>query len=206
MRKASKYCSFAEIRMQSGIVAGEAAWDNPIIALRQSLERRMKMTMVALVKTLLRSLWGVCACLLIALAGCEEAALGPRVDATFVKETGERTAILRLEVAATPESRAMGLSKRAHPGVGRGVVLLYPGPNEHLVSNDQVLDPVDFVFVAPNGRIAGIVADVPMNDSQPRTVGAPSSAVLILAAGMARQLGISRGDMVLIQGALPKPT
>ena len=145
-------------------------------------------------------------CVALSVVGCDSAPTGPQVDLTFVKESGERTAILRVEVAATPEARAKGLSHRYHPGSNRGLLLMYPSPNEYLVSNEHVADPVDFAFVAPNGHLLGVISDVPAGDDTPRTIGASSSAIIILGAGIARQLGLSRGDMVMIQGQLPKVT
>ncbi len=138
--------------------------------------------------------------------GCDQGPPSQYVDLTFVKESGERTAIFRVEVANTPETRAQASDSRRISGTDRGILLWYPSPNEHLVSNRNGPQDVDIIFIGPNARLLGVIQNVPANDATPRTIGASSGSIVFLEAGVAKRLGLSGGAMVLIQGAMSKPT
>jgi|688.fasta_scaffold12496_6 uncharacterized membrane protein (UPF0127 family) len=145
-------------------------------------------------------------CATFLCVGCDQGPMPHHVDMVFVKESGERTAIFRVEVANTPETRAQASDSRRITGTDRGLLLWYAEPNEHLVSNRNGPQPVDIIFIGPNARVVGIIGQVPANDSNPRTVGASSASIVFLEGGMSQRLGLSQGSMVLIQGALAKPT
>lgn len=163
--------------------------------------------MLLILNTLRRRLATAAAlCAMFFCLGCDEGPSSQYVDLTFVKETGERTAIFRVEVASTPETRAQASDSRRISGTDRGLLLWYPSPNEHLVSNRNGPQSVDIIFIGPNARLVGLIENVPANDSTPRTIGASSASIVFLEGGVSKRLGLSQGNMVLIQGAMLKPT
>ena len=144
--------------------------------------------------------------LLIALCfvGCSDTGLPNRVDLTFVRASGERTAIFRVEVAATPEERRKGMMFRRSLDANRGMLLMYPSEQEYLVSTKDVYLPLDFVFVSSKGKVVGLIQNEPPMNDVPRTIGRASNFILMFPSGTIRYLGLEDGDGVIIQGALPR--
>lgn len=140
------------------------------------------------------------------LPGCDQGPFPEYVGLAFVKGSGERTPIFRVEVANTTESRSQASDSRLITNSDRGVLLVYPSPNEYLVSNRNGPQAVDIIFIGPTSRLVGVLHSISANDNAPRTIGAASLSILFLEGGMARRIGISQGDMLLINGAMTKPS
>ena len=63
---------------------------------------------------------------------------------------------------------------------------------------------LDMVFVSRDGRVVGVLEDVPPLNEERRTVGAESLYVLEFAAGTMRKHGVTSGATVRFHGGLPQ--
>jgi uncharacterized membrane protein (UPF0127 family) len=64
----------------------------------------------------------------------------------------------------------------------------------------NTLIPLDMIFIAEDGRIAGIVARAIPGDLTPRSAGGPSRYVLEVNGGWAEAHGVTPGDRVRFEG------
>lgn len=78
----------------------------------------------------------------------------------------------------------------------RGMIFPYHPPQPVAFWMKDTLIPLDIIFISPGGRILSIAENtVPLSlESVPS--GGPVEAVLELAGGRARELGIKAGDSV----------
>jgi uncharacterized protein len=60
----------------------------------------------------------------------------------------------------------------------------------------NTLIPLDMVFIAADGRVAGVVANAEPQTLTGRTIGTPSRHVLELVGGLAAARGIGPGTRV----------
>lgn len=94
----------------------------------------------------------------------------------------------KLEVAATPEQRARGLSGRTALGAGNGMWFVMPEPDLHGFWMRDMHFPIDLAWIDPDRRVIGHVTLQPCADRHcpihrpPR----PAAYVLEVAAGAFR--------------------
>ena len=108
----------------------------------------------------------------------------------------------RLEIADTPELQSLGLGGRDALGKGRGMLFLYTDRGRQAFWMKGMQFPIDIIWL-DNRRIVHIEHNVPPprqgtpNASLPVYRSArPANAVLEIAGGIARQLGLRNGDLV----------
>jgi len=104
--------------------------------------------------------------------------------------------VFAVELAATPEARARGLMFRKELPEGRGMLFDFRPDQEVSMWMRNTYISLDMIFIRPDGRILRIVENTePLSEriipSQGRV-----RAVLEVAAGTARRLGIAPGDRV----------
>lgn len=56
--------------------------------------------------------------------------------------------------------------------------------------------PLDMMYIDENGRIVGILENVPVLNDEPRSIGCPSRWVLEVNAGWSRRHGVKAGDKI----------
>jgi uncharacterized membrane protein (UPF0127 family) len=120
-----------------------------------------------------------------------------RPAARVVVETraGARHAVT-VELARTEAERERGLMFRRELAPDAGMLFLFDEPAVHEFWMKNTLIPLDMIFIAEDGRIAGIVARAVPGDLSPRTAGGPSRYVLEVAGGWADAHGVAPGDRV----------
>ncbi len=120
----------------------------------------------------------------------------PRSQLTVVTASGRH--VFDVEVAATPESRERGLMFRRHLGRDKGMLFdLGPGQHHVIMWMKDTLIPLDMIFIAGDGTVRNVAANtVPLSHKLIPSRGRVR-AVLEVAAGTARRLGIVIGDKVL---------
>ena len=123
--------------------------------------------------------------------------------AATIHGTGAVTEVA-LEVATTPEAQERGLMYRTSLADGHGMLFVFAGESEHQFWMKNTLIPLDMLFIAADGRIAGIHADATPLSTAPITVGKPSRFVLEVPGGFCARRGIAPGDRVEFRG-LPAP-
>jgi hypothetical protein len=112
----------------------------------------------------------------------------------LVTRSGEHQ--IEIEVAETPEEKALGLMFRTSVPERTGMLFPYPAPQELTMWMRNTYVPLDMVFIRADGVVHRIVARTePMSEKVIASEG-NVSAVLELAAGAAQRLGLEPGDRV----------
>jgi hypothetical protein len=131
---------------------------------------------------------------LLLLAACRPG--GP----TAVVHAAKGSVDVALEVAATDPARTQGLMYRTSLHEDRGMLFVFDTEVEHQFWMKNTLIPLDMLFIAGDGRIAGIHANATPLSLANITVGKPSRWVLEVAGGWAERHGVVAGDRVELRG------
>lgn len=113
-------------------------------------------------------------------------------------ESSGRLITIRAEIADTPQLRRRGLMSRQRLPKGQGMLLLWDKPGFAALWMKNTLIPLDMVFMDGAGRIIYIHENARPGDTRPISAGRPTRAVLEIAAGEARRLGLKPGDMAAL--------
>jgi uncharacterized membrane protein (UPF0127 family) len=101
-----------------------------------------------------------------------------------------------LEVAVTPAEQRRGLMFRQHLADDHGMLFVFPTSKEHIFWMKDTVIPLDMLFIAEDGRIAGIHAVATPLSTAPISIGVPSRYVIEVPGGYAARRGIAAGDRV----------
>lgn len=134
------------------------------------------------------------------------AALAPALPAraeaplpvTHVKVAGHS---LRVEVAATVETRMKGLMYREKLGRNDGMVFVFEDPGYHAMWMRNTLIPLSVAFVDGDGQILNI-ADMEPRSDDPHAAAGPARYAIETNKGWFAARRIKAGDRVT---GLPKP-
>jgi uncharacterized membrane protein (UPF0127 family) len=111
--------------------------------------------------------------------------------------------VVTVELARTDAERARGLMHRTALAPDAGMLFLFDETAEHAFWMKNTLIPLDMIFIADDGRIAGIVARAVPGDLSPRSAGGPSRYVLEVNGGWAAAHGVAAGDRVRFENVRP---
>ncbi len=136
--------------------------------------------------------WNLLAALVVAL--CATSAMAEVVDATIFTKKGEVP--LRLELAATPETRVKGLMDRDSLAPLDGMLFLFPTPHDYTFWMKDTRIPLDMLFIDEKNAIVHIEANVPPYTKSERGSGREVVAVIELDGGRASAESIGKGDHV----------
>ncbi len=114
---------------------------------------------------------------------------------TLVTASGEHP--IKIEVARTPEQKALGLMFRKSVPEGTGMLFPYESPQEMTMWMRNTYVSLDMVFIRRDGVVHRIEARTEPLSERVISSGGPVTAVLELGAGEAQRLGIKPGDRVL---------
>ncbi|MCC6215736.1 MAG: DUF192 domain-containing protein [Polyangiaceae bacterium] len=120
----------------------------------------------------------------------------PRQAVTFPEAPGApRVAV---EVAREPEHRERGLMYRTELAEDAGMLFSWDheAPRSFWMRNTCL--PLDMLFLAKDGTVAGILEQVPVMNEAPRSVPCPAAHVLEVNAGWSRRHGVAPGQRVVI--------
>ena len=118
---------------------------------------------------------------------------------------------LHLEVARTESQREYGLMNRTKLAPHTGMIFTFSADGDLAFWMKDTLIPLDMIFIAPNGVVNKVYANVPvvpitLNDDRiPREV-AHGKYVIELAAGEAAKDGIAEGvklNVAAVPGGAP---
>jgi uncharacterized membrane protein (UPF0127 family) len=112
-----------------------------------------------------------------------------------IRTASGETRAFTVELAATPDEQQRGLMHRQALRAGHGMLFPFPLPKTASFWMKDTPLPLDLLFVRPDGTIAAILPGRP-EDLTPISAGEPVIAVLEIAGGSARTLGIAAGDHV----------
>lgn len=105
-----------------------------------------------------------------------------------------------LEVVATPPERARGLMYRSALADGHGMLFVFDEDEDHTFWMKNTLIPLDMLFIARDGTLAGIHPNATPLSTASISVGHPSRYVLEVPGGWAAQHGVTVGARVEFRG------
>ena len=100
--------------------------------------------------------------------------------------------VIRAEVAATPEERALGLMHRSHLGDNQGMVFLFDQPAMQCMWMKNTLIPLSVAFIADDGRILNIEDMAPQTEDN-HCAARPARYALEMNRGWFSRHGIAPG-------------
>jgi uncharacterized protein len=131
----------------------------------------------------------------IAADGQAQAEILPLESLIVRTGTGARLRFA-VEVARTEPQRNTGMMFRTQMARDRGMLFLfYPAQPVSFWMRNTLL-PLDMIFIRKDGRIANIIENAEPLSLTVRSSEGPVVAVLELAGGSAKRLGIAPGDRV----------
>jgi uncharacterized membrane protein (UPF0127 family) len=98
-----------------------------------------------------------------------------------------------IEVARTPAALKRGLMYRRRLGADSGVLFAFGDTKMRTFWMKNTCIPLDMLFLASDGTIAGIIEQVPVLNEAPRAVPCPAAYVLEVNAGYTRRHRIEPG-------------
>ena len=121
---------------------------------------------------------------------------------------GRAPVAVRLEVAADPRSRQLGLAGRGQVAPGTGMVFLFPGDTRAAFWMKDTRVPLAIAFVRADGRVVGLAEMAPCLADPCRlyTAPAPYRYAVELGAGGFRAAGVRVGDRVVPADPADLPT
>ncbi|MDI3471394.1 MAG: DUF192 domain-containing protein [Pseudolabrys sp.] len=143
----------------------------------------------------MRVVSGLVFCLVTALALAAPAA---RAADPHGLEIASKTGVhsFTVEIADTEASRAKGLMFRKSLPEGTGMLFDFKSEQPVGFWMENTYIPLDMIFIRADGRIAKIVENTKPLSKDIIPSGVPVLAVLEVAGGTARKLGIEPGDRV----------
>lgn len=112
-----------------------------------------------------------------------------------IEHDGRKSAF-QVEVARTTEEQARGLMFRETLPPNEGMIFPFPSPRLASFWMKNTFIPLDIIFIRGDGTITNIAENTTPQSLDPVTSTEPVTAVLELAAGRTRALGIAAGDKV----------
>lgn len=101
---------------------------------------------------------------------------------------------LQVELAQTEEQHARGLMYRTELAAGAGMLFSWSDERVRSFWMHDTCVPLDMLFIARDGTIAGILEQVPVLNDAPRSIPCPAAHVLEVPAGWSRQAGVRAGQ------------
>jgi len=103
----------------------------------------------------------------------------------------------KVEIADDEPERNRGLMHRRSLAADRGMLFIFPDERPVAFWMRNTLIPLDMIFIRKDGTIRSIAHRTTPLDETPVPSGGPVRAVLELAGGRARQLGVLPGDRIV---------
>jgi uncharacterized membrane protein (UPF0127 family) len=125
----------------------------------------------------------------------------PEVPVSTVRFVGAAQApVIKAETMLTEGHRERGLMFRRELPEARGMLFVFEDNQERSFWMHNTCLPLDMLFIADDGYIAGIVENVPTMNDDPRGVPCRARYVLEVNAGFCRKFGVKAGQSIKIEG------
>jgi hypothetical protein len=128
------------------------------------------------------------------LHGAASEARMKRETLVLVTKSGEVT--IDVEIAESDNEKALGLMFRTSLPEKQGMLFPYGQPHDITMWMRNTYIPLDMVFIKSDGTIHRIQEMTEPLSESVIAAGAPVTAVLELAGGAAKRLGLGPGDRV----------
>ncbi len=103
---------------------------------------------------------------------------------------------LEVEIARTAEQRERGLMFRRALGEDAGMLFVFSSAAPRAFWMRDTCIPLDILFLDGDGRVVGILENVPTMNDESREVACPARYVLEVNAGWSRRHGATVGMRV----------
>ncbi len=100
---------------------------------------------------------------------------------------------VKVEVARTSVQVQRGLMYRRKLAAEEGMIFVFPDQRPRTFWMKNTCIPLDMLFLASDGTVAGILEQVPVLNEAARSVPCPATYVLEMNAGWARRHGVTPG-------------
>lgn len=104
--------------------------------------------------------------------------------------------MLNVELAATQEQKMRGLMYREYIEESAGMLFLYSPPRNVSMWMKDTYIPLDMLFISEEGVVLEIHHNASPLSLTPITHAKPAAAVLEIAGGAAKRLGVVEGSRV----------
>jgi len=136
--------------------------------------------------------------LMPAFAACDST---PQV--TIVSADNSKRAVVKVEIAETPDARELGLMYRNHLDENAGMLFVFPSPSAAQFWMKNTVIPLDMLFADSRGKVLGIVANAqPYSEALLGGFGG-TLYVLEVNGGYAAKHHVAVGDRLEFQGFSP---
>lgn len=115
---------------------------------------------------------------------------------TLIIESGEASHTFDVEVARSPQEKALGLMYRTQLPAGKGMLFPYEEATEVNMWMRNTYISLDMVFIGEDRRVVHIARNTEPLSTDVISSRFPTRWVLEIAAGEAARLGIAAGDRV----------
>jgi uncharacterized membrane protein (UPF0127 family) len=106
---------------------------------------------------------------------------------------------VKVEVARSSAAVQRGLMYRTQMPAEEGMLFVFPDQRPRRFWMRNTCIPLDMLFLAADGTVAGILEQVPVLNEAGRSVPCPATYVLEMNAGWARRHGVKPGMKTDIQ-------
>jgi uncharacterized membrane protein (UPF0127 family) len=106
---------------------------------------------------------------------------------------------LNIERALSPAEHERGLMYRTKLPENQGMLFEWPNETRRVFWMHNTCIPLDMLFIAKDGTIAGILEQVPTMNDAPRTIACSAGYVLEVNAGWCRRHGVKPGTHVTFE-------
>lgn len=118
------------------------------------------------------------------------------LDDLVVETTDGQRHAFKIELALSPEQQSQGLMFRPRIDADAGMLFVHPQPRILTMWMKNTLIPLDMIFISRDGRVLAVAEETTPRSLAVISSGVPAKAVLEVAGGTARRLGITPGALV----------
>jgi len=126
-------------------------------------------------------------------------------DQVVIEPDGGAPIAVSVELATTPETRALGLMYRTELGPNHGMLFLFPDeqPLSFWMRNTKI--PLDILYVDDDGRIVNVYESTTPFSEEVLPSSRPARFVLEVEGGFCERHGVGPGDLVRLGSLRHRP-
>lgn len=128
---------------------------------------------------------------------------GPKIPTYTLSIPEVKGAQIEAEFVWAPRDSERGLMYRTSMAENHGMLFRLPRKDQTFWMHNTCIS-LDMLFIEGDGKIVGILENVPTLNDEPRSVGVPSEYVLEMNAGWCKSHGVRSGQKVTLPDPIKK--